>query len=153
MLPLAIPSLPHFYSLASLEVQELSFSSPKDAVKYRLRLYNHRRSNKHLPKLTICLAENILRAGPEGWDLASAIAVASPSTLAAMQEMEKKELEEMNRLADAVEAKHKASSRSSNPFEIMKEIKARLAIDPYADAAEDAAEKLKEEKEREREGN
>jgi len=98
-----LPSLSTFYELAISKPQSLTFPTRRLAEKYRLRLYNHRRSNKHLPKLTITLEENTITAGPEGWDLMNAIAEASPDVVEAMNKHEKEEDDKINKMFEEQE--------------------------------------------------
>jgi len=98
-----LPTLGTFYELAIIKPQALTFPNRRLAEKYRLRLYNHRRSNKHLPKLTITLEENTITAGPEGWDLLDAIAIASPDVIEAMNKHEKEEDDKINKMFEEQE--------------------------------------------------
>jgi len=117
---MTLSSLATFYELSTTEVQTLTFPNNKAAIKYRLRLYNHRRSHKHLPKLTITLDGCTIKAGPEGWDLMEAMELASPETVQKMKELEKAEDERMEKLFNEMDKeKNKLREASDNALAAM----------------------------------
>lgn len=87
------PNIDTLYTLCSTKVITLNFNTNKDAVKYRLRLYNHRRSNAELPKLTIIVNGCELKAGPVGWDLVDLMIETSPQVAEELAAHEREQIE------------------------------------------------------------
>lgn len=86
-----------FYKLASKEVQEIQFATKQEALKFRLRLYSERerKENAFLPAITILVRENMVIAGPKGFDLVVSFSPELKAKLEAMQKVEDDELSKM----------------------------------------------------------